>query len=387
MVCANDEDNFHPAPVWLTAEYLEKILQENKKDNTIRVTDLEIKPATAKGENYASIMTRVKVDFIEQQSKDTQHEYYIVKTTYENDPVISKIMSAYHVDKTEMIMYEKILPELSKLLQEIGDDSKLFADTIHVDYEHSAIIFEDLAVSDFILADRLEGMDMLECKLALKKLAKMHATAAVLNVRHGGILEKFDHGIFNRHTKGFAPFFENLIGVSAEFAGECTGLGEYYKEKLLKLKEHVVEYATRVYDPQPGHFLTLTHGDFWVNNMMVSYDKCGQNGSKEIKDLILIDFQFCTWSSPAVDLHYFFNTSMRDELRFNHQDEFIQYYYNILVQTLHELKFTGKIPSLHELCVQLEAGRFYAVTSTLVVQPIMINDNTENADMNALLMT
>lgn len=41
-------------------------------------------------------------------------------------------------------MYEKVLLKLTELLREIVDRDKLYADIIYVDYEHSAIIFEDL---------------------------------------------------------------------------------------------------------------------------------------------------------------------------------------------------------------------------------------------------
>nr|NP_651370.2 uncharacterized protein Dmel_CG10513 [Drosophila melanogaster]AAF56440.2 uncharacterized protein Dmel_CG10513 [Drosophila melanogaster]AAK92891.1 GH13495p [Drosophila melanogaster]AOQ12660.1 CG10513-PB [synthetic construct] len=375
-----DATEFHPAPEWLDETYLERLLRDLKNDPGLRITDLVIKPATAKGDNYASVMTRVRILFLKSGAKSPETEYYIVKTTYENDAFASGIFSQYQVSTTEMRMYEKILPQLSSLIEKTRQPEKVFAKTLHVDYEHEAIIFEDLAVTKYVLADRLVGFDLEHTRLGLRKLAKMHAAAAVLNERQPGLLTKFDHGIFNRHTQAFAPFFVNTVGVAADFARECPELGERYATKLKKLQERVMEYSTRVYDPQPGDFNTLVHGDYWVNNVMLRY---GEN--KEPLDMTLIDFQFCSWSSPAVDLHYFFNTSVQVDIRYEQQDALFQYYHTVLVETLKDLNFGGYIPTLRQFVLQLERGRFFAVTVALVCQAILTNDQNADADFNALM--
>ncbi|XP_052846806.1 uncharacterized protein LOC128258872 [Drosophila gunungcola] len=372
MVEQGKEDDFHPAPVWLDEPYLERLLKDLKKDPDLRITDLEIKPATAKGDNYASVMTRVKVLYLKSGAKTPEIEYYIVKTTYENDAFASGIFSQYQVSITEMRMYDKILPQLTSLIGKTRQPEKLFAKTFHVDYEHEAIIFEDLAVAKYIMADRLIGFDLEHTRLGLRKLAKMHAAAAVLNERQPGVLTQFDHGIFNRHTQGFAPFFVNLVGVAADFANECPELGEHYAKKLKELQKRVMG--------ELGEFNTLVHGDYWVNNVMLRYGE-----KKEPLDMTLIDFQFCSWSSPAVDLHYFFNTSVQSKIRFEQQDELIQYYHSVLVETLKDLNFAGYTPTLRQLILQLEKGRFFAVTVALVNQAIMTNDQNADADFNALM--
>ncbi|XP_017481489.1 PREDICTED: uncharacterized protein LOC108370629 [Rhagoletis zephyria] len=376
------DTTFHPAPLWLTTDYLEPILRKYKQDEGLTITQLDIKPATAKGDNYASVMTRIGVDFL-LSNKEVEHGSYIVKTSHEGDPVTSSIMSKYDIYKTEMLMYERILPKLMELLRQIGDKDKLFADTIHVDYEHSAIIFEDLAVLQFVNPDRLAGMNEVQTKLTLKKLAKMHATAAVLNERMPGILNKLQRGIINRITSGFSPFFEGVVEACADFAGKCAALGPYYKDKLLRLKPHIMEYAARSIDPKDGHFLTLTHGDAWTNNVMLRYDPTKQG--KVIKDIMLIDFQFSAWTSPAADLHYFFHTSLPLEFKLHREDEFVQYYHGILAETLRQLNFGGHIPTLHDLCVQLESRRFYAVLSSLTCQALLINDKTDEAEFNVFM--
>ena len=51
------------APEWLNSDFLEEHLK-NFFDNTqLKIVSFELKPATAKGENYASTLYRVKVVF------------------------------------------------------------------------------------------------------------------------------------------------------------------------------------------------------------------------------------------------------------------------------------------------------------------------------------
>lgn len=346
--------NSWQVPLWLTDSYLEDVLQKYLKDDQVKIIKFDIKPATSNGENYASIMSRIKVKCSGSKQK-SQELSFIMKYSYESDPYIAKIMSGYDVYNTEMKMYEQILPQLAKVLNEIGDKDKLFANTLKVDYAKSAIIFEDLTVDNYVLADRLVGLDELHARPVLKKLAKFHAAAVVLNQRLNGELEQFERGIFNRHTRAFGCVFEYMTENCAKYAKTCPELGVYYHDKLMKLKPFVVEYGTRAYNSNSNKFYTLTHGDLWINNMMMQY-----TGEKCLKDVLLIDFQLCNWSSPAVDLHYFLNTSLELKLQLDNHvlDGLVQYYHTIATETLRNLKYKGYVPTLHEFQIQLEEGKF-----------------------------
>lgn len=50
-------------PKWLNGDFLQRHLQSFFADKQITVVNFEAKPATAKGENYASYLYRVKVTY------------------------------------------------------------------------------------------------------------------------------------------------------------------------------------------------------------------------------------------------------------------------------------------------------------------------------------
>lgn len=90
---------------------------------------------------------------------------------------------------------------------------------------------------------------------------------------------------------------------------------------------------------------------------MFAYDKA----SKRIVNVALIDLQLCRWTSPALDLHHLFNTSLDEQLRLYHQEELVQFYYNELARTLKLLHYKKTIPTLHEFYVQFIEKEFYGL--------------------------
>ncbi|XP_075145288.1 uncharacterized protein LOC142220185 [Haematobia irritans] len=383
------ENSTWQAPLWLDDAYLQQVLGNFLKDPRVTIEKVDIRPVNPNGENYASVMSRLKITFKHSKSQESQQLSFIMKYTYESDPFIAQIMSGYDVYNTEMKMYEEILPQLAEILRESGDTEKLFADTLKVNYERSTIIFEDLSVRNYVVADRKKGLDMIHATMVMQKLGKFHAAGAVLNERQMGCLEKFDHGIFNRHTRGFGCVFENFFKEVANYAQNCPELGPYYHDKLLKLSTHIVDYGVKAYCGSSNDFRTLSHGDLWTTNMMMLYynDVNGNVKKKSLKDLIFIDFQLCNWSLASVDLHYFFTSSLEQDLvvDLGAQEELVKSYHSELCSTLRKLKFKGHIPTLHELWLQYEESRVLALIGIVTERSIMTTNQSEDADIHSLM--
>jgi len=79
------------------------------------------------------------------------------------------------------------------------------------------------------------------------------------------------------------------------------------------------------------------------------------NEANEVVDISLVDFQLSFWASPASDLLYFLFSSVADEHKIDHFDDFIEYYHEELATSLKKLKYDKHIPTLAELHVDLLA--------------------------------
>lgn len=352
--CASIKDSIEEGtPEWLTKCYMENALRNYHADPKLKVLKMQAKPALGRGENYGGVLTRVSTEFRPSKGPIQTHSY-IVKTSFEGDEFSSKIMEPYDIFNREIEIYEQVLPKFKALLKEIGDPEQIFAETVTVDRNKSAMVFEDLNEKNFIMPDRLLGLDLDLTKIVLRKLAKMHACSAVLNERENKCLERYDRGMFNRHTENYAPCYVGLLEACARRVKQMPNM-QVYAEKLMKLKPQYMELAKRVFDPTNNHLNVFAHGDLWTNNFLVKYCK----DTKKPIDVMIIDFQYSAWGSPGIDLFYFMNSSMVEDLHLNAQEELIHYYYGYLADTLRKLNFGGHIPSMHQFHQQMQQKLFY----------------------------
>ncbi|XP_064549968.1 uncharacterized protein LOC135436322 [Drosophila montana] len=370
------------APEWLTHDYIEHALRTHYKDDKLQILQLELNPALGPGENYGGVLTRVRVRFtLSQQTQEEQLQNLIVKTSIDDDELTKELMAPYDIYNREMTIYEEVLPKLNELLKEIDEFEPLFPTAIFVDRERMAIIFEDLAVDNYVMADRVKRLDKDHAHLILRKLAKMHATSAVLNERNAGSLEKYDRGFFNRYTDAYSGYFVGGLLAAARWMSQEPECAQY-GQKLFELAPHYMDIGRECFAPLRESVNVLAHGDVWTNNVMVKYDAV----TGRPVDILLIDFQYSFWGSPTIDLHHFFNTSLREPLRREEQGALFEFYHRIFRNILTKLNYKqNPIPSLHQFQLQAEQKRFFAMHSAVVVQPVMISEDSTDACFNALM--
>ena len=90
--------------------------------------------------------------------------------------------------------------------------------------------------------------------------------------------------------------FETLCEAFIEEVVTWEGF-EYYARKLEQVRKNLIKNALRAFDCDDGDLHVLNHGDLWTNNLMFKYDE-----AENPIDAVLLDFQFTSYGSPALDL-------------------------------------------------------------------------------------
>jgi aminoglycoside phosphotransferase (APT) family kinase protein len=96
------------------------------------------------------------------------------------------------------------------------------------------------------------------------------------------------------------------------------GYAERYADKLEAMADYMPDRMIEVSKRDDTAFNVLLHGDLWVNNMLFRYSADGP------VDVRFLDYQLLHFSSPAIDLQYFFSTSLCEDVRENHVDSLMK---------------------------------------------------------------
>lgn len=82
-------------PEWLTAQFIERVLRNADKDNSVSVTNIVVKIATNKGDNYTSELYRVFFELtkIESDHKVSKQSTLIVKVPHTTEKIHKELVS------------------------------------------------------------------------------------------------------------------------------------------------------------------------------------------------------------------------------------------------------------------------------------------------------
>lgn len=139
------------------------------------------------------------------------------------------------------------------------------------------------------------------------------------------------------------------------------------------------EEMCRLAKPDPSEFNVLCHGDAWTNNCMFSNDN-----KKNPTDILFLDYQISHWTSPAYDLYYTFTTSVKADVKETEFDNLISIYHDELVSSLTNLKYTGKIPSLRQLHIDLLKRGFLPTVLVISLAVIALESKDDSIMKNLL---
>lgn len=150
--------------------------------------------------------------------------------------------------------------------------------------------------------------------------------------------------------------------------------------KLNNLQHTIVSKGCDLYLRDENTFAVFNHNDLWIPNVFYKYDK-----NELIQDVLLIDFQMPYFGSLGIDLNFFLYGSLMEETRISFSKKLIRIYHETLESVLKALKYEKKIPTLHDVHVEVLRNGFNGVLAAMCEVPLLLIENKENLAMDLLL--
>ncbi|KAH8324186.1 hypothetical protein KR074_001202 [Drosophila pseudoananassae] len=336
------------------AKFFQRALSQAYSCPNLSIEEFSINLVAPSGANFCSIIYRVALEFRRTSGSPLESGKYIIKDLL---PVAADLGSK------EQFMFEKILPEMESILKKAHlEEHKLSANCFFADVAPGKEIYilEDLAALGYSSLDRFHGLTIEEASVCLQKIAQFHGASMVLCQEQPDLVAKltpshYINGVADPVTR--AILLDGTTFVADLFAEELAEITRKMKSQIPEVYSNSMQ---KVVDPKLSSLNTIIHGDTWLNNIMVN--------RKEQK-AVLLDFQGSFFGSPAIDLHFFFYTSLRSEDLFNRKDQLLDFYFRNLTETLKACDFEGQLPTFEQLQDEMHRCLFYGYFSAVCEFP------------------
>ncbi|XP_018404986.1 PREDICTED: uncharacterized protein LOC108781510 [Cyphomyrmex costatus] len=186
---------------------------------------------------------------------------------------------------------------------------------------------------------------------------------------------------YHQHPPELKSYF--IMGTKA-LADEIANWPEAkkYSEKIAKLSDHIYQIAEDAIKVSEDELNVINHGDCHLNNMLFKYDDNG----KPI-DHIFVDFQMCVYTTPALDLLYFLNTSPSLDVIENKRNTLLNEYLDTLSATMKQLNYKTELPTMEELKAILKRRASYGMVISFTILPLMLCSKSESKDLDEIMGT
>lgn len=346
----------------LNEDFLKSLIQDKNPDyGEITVAEFRIEPVDLRGESYFSNIQRLCVVFRKNSNCTKECKKTLIVKKLPNTVLASFLMDAM---QKEIFMYKNISPIMDKLL-----DASILPCCYYACNDNT-LILEDLLQSGYKLSDRIQQLDHSHCVASLEALAMFHAASILINEQNPEYIKIVGKETYYvRENATGKPFTINgfrLLADEIKLSAELAYLSQKLCTFGMQAWDKMIDAISQEY-----RVSVLNHGDFWSSNIMFLYDS-----NRTIKNVKLIDLQFCRWSTPAFDLHMFFNTSVRDLNSVKVLTEIYRIKFNTLLSQMGSSVYLTK----EQLNADLEMTNCYGLIAAVSLLPICVCDRSDPLD-------
>ncbi|XP_055693498.1 uncharacterized protein LOC129795947 [Lutzomyia longipalpis] len=342
----SNQYNRHALPEFLNQDFLLDVLRSVENDKALVITECNIAPATKPGDHHGSIMFRAKISY-KTRGKDVISRSFVIKTKSVDEEPKKKMLKECPAFEREIDIYMKILPEMTRIMESIGDRDHIAPRFLYHSMDPLVLIFEDITTFGYEMHTELCNFEN-TAKVA-KKLAKFHALSFYMHDN------KYVYNIDFPQYNGLRIIQEIILAIPMILAGlalmkEEVKKWEGYEKIAEKIGDITEKHLISLLDmykpnPEPG-FNVLCHSDIHIKNMMFI------KKNTDIDKILLLDFQMCFWGSQAVDLLHFLYRIGDASVRLR-RGEMVSIYHNTFTDYLNQLGCLRQGPTLLELNIEL----------------------------------
>jgi hypothetical protein len=175
------------------------------------------------------------------------------------------------------------------------------------------------------------------------------------------MINKFGRRWFLKTVEALSEPGEDLLGPIQRYLelGDLEGF-DHYNVKKRKLNLDA--------------FNVIIHNDSWFNNILFKYGI--EDGVAVPTKVCLVDIALYCWSSPAIDLAYFFFLSVTPELRETHEEELLEFYHSRLVRYLRMFGFDRSVFTVEQLKDEYNRRLMVGLMSSIaILLPILLPED------------
>ena len=154
--------------------------------------------------------------------------------------------------------------------------------------------------------------------------------------------------------------------------------GSEVEEKFNKFSENIYSEMVRL-THTVNEFSVIGHGDCWPPNFMYTYE------GRSPVSMKIIDFQLARLGSCALDISFFIYSCTSDELRRDHFDDMLMWYYEGVQETLRQFPLDGEaVFPVSALQEEMRQFARFGVGTAMEAIPVSIMSESDTTDMDTI---
>jgi thiamine kinase-like enzyme len=293
------------------------------------------------------------------------------------------VMIKNNIYPREIRAYSEFIFEAESLLTSINESTAFAPKCLYTAFEpKNLLVFEDMKENDYKTLPRNHQLSFDQALPIIEKLAKLHATSALLYKKDPSIMELFMEASISKNPQrqDFLVHYENCARTLGSVATEWGDEWMTIAEKLKTLSKSIIQKSCDFYTRDDGSFNVFNHNDLWTPNILFKF-----SDDEKILNVLFVDFQLSYFGSPGIDLNFFIYGSLSTETRVSSKHKLIKMYHQTLAKTLKILNYSDSIPTLHDIHVELLKTGMNGLLAGMCAVPLLLIEQSDDLEMDLLL--